>query len=342
MPRIRPITAAAALLGLLASACGSGSLMGYQSVDALAGLPTMSLEPSREFVLASAARTESSTYRFEASISMLMDMGFVALEIDGDTPMMTGTYDGNRSSMRVDVGVMFDEMAASGPMFEDAAADLDAYRDQLIVEMVQDGSTMYLHAPLFSVPGMDATGSGLDLGALATGWGRVDLTQVAELGIGDLTSLGGAGSADPMAIIDLLEHIGADIRTDGSERVHGVDTTRLLAPVTFGDLLRAQGDPGALLGGLDAGLDALAGATIDIAVNIDAHGLVRRIAYDIDFGEAFGPLMADETGGMFDDLQMRMGMTIDFVDYGHTELVSVPLDARDLTDLFSGFSGWAA
>lgn len=347
MPRVRPTLLLLAVLSLFASACAGGNLMGNSSGPEVDGLPMVDLEASREFVLASAQRTEATSYRFEASISMLMDMGFVKIELDGDEPMMTGLFDGERTSLRADLGVMFDEMADSDPMFEDALQQLAISRDQLIIDAVVDGTKLYLHAPIFAVPGMDA-GLGADLRALANGWGHVNLAQVTGFGIDDITSLSGANGVDPTAVLDLLDLIGAEVRPDGAERVRGVETTRLIAPVSLGDLLATQGDPSEMIGGFgaDAGLgrqlDEMMATSVDITVNVDVQGLVRRVAYDIDLGEAFGSLMTDQVGDMFGEIEMRMGMALDFIDYGHPDTVQVPEYSTDITAMFLNLATWAS
>jgi hypothetical protein len=166
MSRSRPILLLVALM-MLAAACGSGNVSGGDSATPVDGLPLVDLEVSREFVLASAERTETLPYRFEASLTMLMDLGFVRMEIDGDEPMLRGTFDGSRTEMTADLGVMLSELADSNPMFADAFAELDTYRDLLVLEAVIDADTIYLHAPLFGVPGFEMPGA-TDLGAAAS------------------------------------------------------------------------------------------------------------------------------------------------------------------------------
>ncbi|MDG2113797.1 MAG: hypothetical protein P8N02_14420 [Actinomycetota bacterium] len=224
---------------------------------------------------------------------MLMDMGFVKMEIEGNEPMMTGLFDGQRVSMHADLAVMFDEMADSDPLFKDAFGQLGISRDQLTMDAIYDGTTMYLHAPIFGAPGMNAGGA-IDLGVL----------------------------------------------------VNGVDTTRLVAPVSLGDLMVTQGNPSSMLEGfgasLEGQLDTMMAAPVDVVVNVDNQGLLRRVFYDIDLGQAFSSLMADEMGSMFGDLEMRMGLALEFNDYGHNQQVQLPATSTDITNTLSGLFSVAA
>lgn len=326
---------AAICLSLIASACGGGAA----NVDATGDLPEIEIEPTREFLLASAERTVALPYDFEMSISMLMDMGFVRLELSGDDPMITGSFDGERMSMHADLGILFDEMAESDDMVAAAFAERDAFRDDLYLDAVIDGTTMYLHAPMFGVPGMGT--DMMDLSAVADGWGSVDLTRATGLGIDDLTSMTGAAGADPTTVLELLDMVGIEVRHDGSETVNGVETTRLVAPVTMADLMANQGDISDMAAGFGAdpsmaGMEEMfVDATVDIVVNVDDRGFVRRVAFDMDFGDAFDSLLDDQAGALLGgELEMRMGMTMDFSNYGHTDRVEVPANVTDLTATF--------
>lgn len=333
------------LFALVLGACGRGGPLMGSSDAAVQGLPTVELEVSREFVLASVQRSEAASYTFAARLSMLMDMGFMRMELPGEAPLITGMFDGTRTSMTADVGAMMEELADSNDEFAAAFTSMESMRDQLIIDLVVDDTTMYLHAPMFGVPGMDATGAGADLSAVVDGWGSVDLTRVSDLGVGDLTSLGGAGGMDPSTMLTMLQDIATDVREDGRERVNGANTTRLIGHLAIGDLLEAQDDLASSFGDMGAPADAdmwemLTDTTVEIVVNIDDHGLVRRVSYELDMGAMLADVGASQGVGleMMGEIEMRVGIVVDFADYGHTNVVAVPIGAVDITNqLIGGF-----
>jgi hypothetical protein len=135
------------VLGLVCAE-GGGNRLRAEGIDVVA---------SQDFVLASAQRTQTTSYGFDMTMRMNLDMGVMAIELEGNEPVATARFDGERMEMRMDIGVMFEEMAESEPIF---ASALDMMGDT-------DNLVMYIHAPLFSTA-QDAV---VGLGPVIDGWG---------------------------------------------------------------------------------------------------------------------------------------------------------------------------
>jgi hypothetical protein len=338
-PRFR-LLIALLLTALVGSACGSGAVTEAGASSSLDSdyFPAVEIQPSRDFVLASAARTEASSYRFEMSIRMDVDMGFVAMRLPGNKPSITGSASGDQIAMVMDMGVMFEELADSDPMFEEQLKMLSDFTDDLTMEMVIDGTRMYLHAPLFGVPNAGFSAMGLD--SIANGWGLIDLSRATGFSSSDLAGITGMTGGDPTSMLAILESAGATITDSGREKLRGIDTTRLLVPVTFGELMESQGqfadfgtqftaDP------LTAGMfDDLLSTYLLLVVNVDDSGLLRRISFDMPMTEMLEGI-AQQTGQTMPfDVTMEVGMTLDLFDYGTDVTVEIPNNAVDVTDVF--------
>ena len=90
--------------------------------------------------------------------------------------------------------------------------------------------------------------------------------------------------------------------------------------------------------GSRSGLEAelLAGQPVTLDIDIDAAGLVRRVAYDMDMGGLVSELAALEGAGDMGEVTMRYVLEVVFFDYDADIVVDVPADAVDVTDAFLG------
>jgi hypothetical protein len=245
---------------------------------------------------------------------------------------------GDQLAMVMDMGVMFEELADSDPMFEEQLKTLSDFTDDLTMEMMIDGTRMYLHAPLFGVPNAGLSAMGLD--SIANGWGLINLSRATGFSSSDLASITGMTGGDPTSMLAILESAGATLTDSGREEVRGIDTTRLLVPVTFGELMESQdqfadfgiqftADP------LNAKMfDDLLSAYLLLVVNVDDSGLLSRISVDIPMTEMLEGI-AQQTGQTMPfDVTMEVGMTLELFDYRADVAVEIPHNAVDVTDVF--------
>lgn len=320
-----------ALAAVVAAGCGSNS--------SDTGRVSVEIEASRGFVLTAAERSETAAYRFDVSLAIDMDMGFMAMHLGGDGPMTTGSFDGARMATTTDMAPMFAEIAeATGENFDLSMLGLTA--DDMVIETVSDGAVLYLHAPIL---GAGVAAELLGLNALADGWGRVDLSESPDLSAADVAALSGQAGMDPSNLFGLLDGIDAAVNDEGPSEVRGVPTTRLTATAGLLDALAAMSGIGAEqfadvagASGDDEVLDVLAGQPVTLDIDIDAAGLVRRVAYDMDMGGLVSELAALEGAGDMGEVTMRYVLEVVFFDYDADIVVDVPAGAVDVTDAFLG------
>jgi hypothetical protein len=279
MPKISLLFLSLLAVSLFASAYG-----GSESVQLSA--EAIEIEATPEFVLVAAHRTQTSSYAFDMSMRMNMDTGFMAMKLEGNDPLATGVFDGDLTSIHMDMGVMFRELVDSEPMFE-MVLDQMGDPDDLVMNMIVDPSDMYINAPLLRAAGGLVPG----LAPAINGWGRIDLAAATGLDSAALASLGGASTADPASVLDLVESIGAEVVEVGTDNIHGVETTRFVTSVRLGDLLSSQDGFSDLLNGA-GGHSFPAGTSMDIGVtmNFFDHNNVDRItipAHAVDVTSAF-------------------------------------------------------
>jgi hypothetical protein len=194
------------------------------------------------------------------TMRMNLDMGVMAIELEGNEPVATARFDGERMEMRMDIGVMFEEMAESEPMFASA----------------------------------------LDM------MGDIDLSQAVGIDPSALSSLSGATTADPAAMLDLIHSVGSDVVEAGKDNIGGVETTRFVTRVGLGDLLASQNGYADLLGTVPgSSLRALLDLWVDYIINIDGAGMDIRV-------------------------------TMNFFDHNQVGTIAIPSDALDVSGVFTG------
>jgi hypothetical protein len=285
--------------------------------------------------------SSGQAYRYE--MTMAMDLEGESIDLGG--PIATGEFDGERNSMHMDMGAMFEAMFGSMGGGEELPEGLAG---DMSVDYVTDGQALYLRAPFFasmfgSVPGGDASELG-DAGGMATAfaelgdrWGRVDIAALGDVSPGQATgSLTGSQAYDPQVFLDMIRET-AEVEDLGTDEIDGEPVTGLAAEVDMEAMLEAQGLSTADLGG-DAA--ALAGTTFPIEVWVGADDLIRRIHFSFDEESlagaggdtAGGEAAAEALGGV------GMAVTMDFTDYGDESIeVEVPTgdDVVDITEDFT-------
>jgi len=286
--------------------------------------PGASTPPSPDELNAAGEKSSQAPYRFE----MFMEMSGLGLSIDGDTPLASGEYADGASHMVMDLSAIFASVADQLPA---ELADME-----MTMEMISEGTDLYLRAPFFAAMAEDAGGAAGPLGAfvaLGDGWGYVDGSTMPGMTAGQVTGAFGVGAGDPSAFFDLLADVeGAE--AIGTEDIHGVSSTGVRAEVSFAELLAAQGTDVSQLP-TTPGVD-LASLTLPIEVWIDKDDFVRRFV--IEFSpEVFAD--AAESSGQDIDPEMlgglEMSMTMEMFDYDAADIViEAPTDFVDITDDF--------
>jgi hypothetical protein len=228
-----------------------------------------------------------------ARVEVVMDMTMMG---DSFEITATGAIDAAAEQMRMemDMGALFDQLAEStgeavppglaGPM-----------------EMVADGSTLYMRAPMFSMMGVDGwiSMSPEDLGTTAEGLGL------------------GAGAYDFTQTLESLRGVDGEPEVVGQEEVRGVETTHYRATMDLAQALEEA--PAEQREQLEAAFEQLGGGKdlgdVDVPVDvwIDADDLPRRMR--MDMGSLFAA--AGMAGG-------EATMTMDLFDYGEPADIQVP------------------
>ncbi|HEX6424795.1 MAG TPA: hypothetical protein VFZ79_15035 [Acidimicrobiales bacterium] len=345
--RVLVATLAAAAVGA-GSACATEADLSGPDLEVV-GAGEFAATPA--YLAAVADATDGLTYR----MSMDMTMRFAA---EGESFQAGGTFatgevDGDLSSMTVDLGALFAEIADQIP--PDEALPEGFLDGDLTMEMVTDGRTGYMRLPYFRTMAemmLDAGASRSDLGPLADlaelgdTWGRIDLSEVSP---SEVASAAGAQTSDPRAFLDMAA-LGTDVRELGTATIDSVEVRGLSATVTYGDMLEAQGvdaddlrdqmTSGAGVGddefsaAFEQTMEAVMAADMPIEVWVDGDDRVRRISLALNMTEVMAGA-AEAAGEDIGDTGMSVDMVMDFTDYGDDAIqIEIPTDAVDITDEF--------
>lgn len=211
----------------------------------------------------------------------------------GQIMHMTGDGEFSNDPLRAHVTYSIDGLPGTGTGME--------------MEVLLEGSTMYMRAPALTEP----------MG-LKTDWISMDLDELMP-GFRDLAALG-SGQNDPSSSIQYLRGI-EDAHEVGRETVVGVETTHYAGTV---DLERAferlPHDAGReLRDALDEARRQFGDVSIPVEVWLDDEGLPRRMEMSMETGPGA-------------DVRFEMRMRVEIPEYGIEVRVPRPPD-RDVTDL---------
>jgi hypothetical protein len=268
-------------------------------------------EATPEFLAAAAERSQAQPYRMEMRQSMA---GADEVVIE------TGEWDGERFHARSDLAAQF------GPLLP---ADVNA---DLSIETMADDSTLYVRMPVFAAladltSGFAITPFGDVIDRLGTGWGRVDLAELADVMPGLLDTTSPPGTQMPGLFVDVVAN-AQDVEELGRDEIRGVAVDGLAAQVPFENLLGAQGTA-------IEGIELMNDITVAIEVWIDRDGLVRRVNFGFhrdDVAEALGQENELVTMSSF---PVDVDYTLDLFDYGDESIdVEFPADAIDVTHAY--------
>jgi len=188
--------------------------------------------------------------------------------------------------------------------------DMPGVEGDFEMEMILDGSVMYMRSPMLS------RSSGLD-----TDWISMDLEAIAP-GFGDLASLS-QGQNDPTAQLEYLRGI-SDAEEVGTEQVAGVETTHYSGTVDLDAAYDRLPDDtrGELKQAIAQARKQFGHGAMPVDVWIDGDGLLRRMT------------MSLESGGN-SAVDFGMEMTMEIPEYGIAMHLPIPKggDVTDVSDL---------
>jgi hypothetical protein len=285
--------------------------------EASSGAPSaglVSAAPGDIFARAATLAAEQGGYRYAFSIGVRG-----APELPGDAFALEGTGSvdqrTNRSSLNLDMRALRDTLIASG---DTTAAEFDALFGDGNIQVLQDGTTLYIRMPLLAQQGV------------RTPWVSITAPSGSAPnleGLGSLGALGGLGGlASPGTPADYLDHlksVDGATTTVGPEQVRGVATTRYRSALNMAQLLQSAAATPEERAQLEVVLPALGGVTLPYDVWIDGDGLPRRISTTLDFG-AFSLGGAGGTGGTTPALVS----TYELFDYGTPGGIDLPAPSQ--------------
>lgn len=285
--------------------------------------------PTGVTLLRSAASetTAVESYRFEVRFEMYVAEGGTILDIAPAEPLTIGAIAGGRTWLSTDIGPIFDAIfAAAG-----SGSVTDLLGDDLSMEAITEGTSLYLRAPLFaSMAELGALPGADDLVALGDGWGYVDLTATG-LTATELAGLTGAQTgASAEDLLVLLGAVAGDVTDLGPSEVRGVPTTRFRAEIGLGAVLEAQSMSASDLAALSA--TGIGDVTIPFDIDVDADGRVRRMEVVID-----ASFIADLAGEPVPaGTEARISTIVELYDFGADIDIVDPstLGATDVTSSF--------
>jgi len=236
----------------------------------------------------------------------------VAMSVEGEAMEMVarGAIDRAARQMHVelDMGALFGQIA--GASDDPLPAGVDEPW-----EMVADGSTFYMRAPVFEMFGV-------------SGWLSMTPEDLGTMG----NQLGfGIGSFDLSQTLDALRGVTGDPEVVGKEEVRGVATTHYRASVDLAEALeQAPAEQRERLEAAFEQLDATGGlgeAEVPVDVWIDDDDLPRRM--QLEMSSMFAAL------GLGD---ASLTMTMDWFDYGEPVTIEIP-SADEVTPVDEALGG---
>jgi hypothetical protein len=268
-------------------------------------------EATPAYLTASAERSQAQPYRMEMRQS---------LSGGHEVVIETGEWDGERFHARSDLAAQF------GPLLPgDADADLT-------MESAADDSTLYVRMPAFAAledltSGFAMTPFGDVIDRLATGWGRVDLDELADVMPGLQDAASPLGTQMPRLFVDVVAN-ARDVEELGRDEIRGVAVDGLAAEVPFENLFGAQGTA------MDD-VEEMNGIAVPIEVWVDGGGLVRRVNFGFHRDDVAGVPGQESDRATISSFPVDVDYALDLFDYGDDSIdVEFPADAIDVTDAY--------
>ncbi|QXC63274.1 hypothetical protein KSP35_11075 [Aquihabitans sp. G128] len=270
-PLRRSLGVLAAVVALGAAGCGVSAQDGAGRLSS--GSPTATDAPAPakgsyegtggavSLRKAAAATTELKSQKVAMTMAIegVPMVGGLEITAKGETD-----NEAERAHMTLDMGDVFGSL---GEGTGSGSTDLPAGAGK--VEMVVDGTTVYLRSPLFA-----------SLGESSKPWQKIDAEALDEGG-----ALSGSAQTDPGAFLKFLEGAG-DVSEVGQEELRGVETTHVKANLDLAKLISEAS--GAEKDELERQLEQLGGdgaelPTIPAEAWVDGNGYVRKFTMRFDF-----------------------------------------------------------
>ena len=310
-PSFRPsIAAVAVAVAVLLAGCGVSASSDSAGVSTGPGKAPTAPANTPAYLSQAASNTAAAT-----SFKMAMEMTTSGVSGMGDLSISAqGEFDAQnkRAHLTEDLGSLFGVLGSE--------AGVHVPKGSSSIEMVVDGTTVYIKSPLFSM-----------LGSSDKPWVKVDASKVAS----GSSVTGGLTGTNPAGLLEVLTTEGDGLKELGHETLRGVDTRHVGTTI---DLSKALADAPAAarkqleeqLHGLGGSLDGL--ATIPVEAWIDADGHVRKFALTFDFSQSAKdvPELA----------HAKATIAVELYDFGKPVDVAVPpasqVSAFDPTSLLGG------
>jgi hypothetical protein len=251
--------------------------------------PGLKLDP----VSAAATKTENAG---AAKIRFAISLDSPALPGKKFQLRGTGALDGKSVEMNFKLASLLTQMGLPAGAENATMAQLQhATLTEIALEQ-NGGYVIYMRFPAFissQLPG-------------GKQWMKLDLTKLGKSAGVNLSQLMSGTQLEPGDMLSMLKGEGATVQALGPATTDGVATTHYRVKIDMAKALQSKGVTSPLLKGIAAKLK-----TIPEDVWIGKDGLVRRLA--LNFSIPQGPAPA------------RMGMTMDFSDYGaHLSITAPP------------------
>jgi hypothetical protein len=287
-------------LALVAAGCG-GSDGGSESASVMSRQPIALEELSRS----ATASAEATSGRFAFDMDIAFPGADEPLSFSGE-----GAFDreSERASFAVDMSLFAQLLGgflgAFGGATPDDMPDFDdpgAWQ----IEVIQDGAVSYVHFPAVSgeLPEgktwIRSDGQGLKVGGF-------EFSQVEEL-----------AASDPRDLLGMLEAVGGEIETIGTEELRSVETTHYRATIDPAEYAKtASPEERAKLAQLADSIQAGVGV-VPVDIWLDGDGLVRKVAVEVsaeDQGQVGSASMSFEVWDYGEDVDIDLPPADEVVD----------------------------
>lgn len=333
-PRMRRLSTLVAIATLVMSACTGASTLSTGTALVAPEISSPSIAsvapPAGESLARAIALVREQPgyrYTFELALGGLPEVPAAGgLSVTG-----AGSVDpvANRTSMLLDLRSVRDLLVAGGGV---SAAEIDEFLVDGRVELLQDGSTLYVRMPALAQR-LGSSKPWLSLTVPPEG----DPTGTPAVP-GPFGALGGGGIPSPADYLAQLQQLDASVRETGTEVLRGVSTTRYSGVLDLRTLMAARMTP-AQAADLNSMMPYLDAFKLPFDVWIGADGLPRRFVLTMKLESLIGAIAPQTPSGA---VQPAPALTFayDLFDYGAADPVTAPpadqvtvVDPRQLESL---------